>query len=92
MTNRLKENSRGAAPILWAILAIVVLITLGVIFLLAPAFFLAGLLILAGLVILIVFKAHPHGLTAGVVVIVIGAALGFLAQGQQLGLALVHGL
>lgn len=72
------------------VLALVALIVLAVVFLLAPAFFLSLMLIIAGLVVLVVFRAHPWGLALGFVVLILGFALGVLAQGQGLSLALVH--
>lgn len=69
---------------------LVVMIALVVAFLLQPAFFLAVLVVAIGALLLILYHGEPHALGAGIFLIVIGVALGFVAQGHALSLELVH--
>lgn len=86
-----RMDRRGAAsPVLTLPLLIAAIVVL-VIFLLAPAFFLAAILVLAGVAVVALAPAkHPAVLTGGVISIILGALLGFFAEGQALSLALVH--
>lgn len=86
---RMRAN-RGMVPIWAVIIGVFLAVILAIVFVLAPAFFIALLIVIAGMMVL-VLRRTPWGTGVGVALIVIGAALALLAQGQALSIAIVGG-
>lgn len=87
--SRLPRGTMGAAPPHLLVAGLVIFIIMALVFLIAPAFFLALIVILIGGGVLLVYRMHPWGLPIGALLVVLGLALAFFAQGQGLSLALV---
>ncbi len=83
----LKTAIRGNMTV-YAALFVIALVAAVVVILLAPAFLITMIVLLLAGVVFIVFKGHPYGLVAGVLLVVIAILFAVTAQGQGLSLAL----
>lgn len=83
----LKTSIRGNMTV-YAALFVIALVAAVVVILLAPAFLITMIVLLLAGVVFIVFKGHPYGLVAGVLLVVIAILFAVTAQGQGLSLAL----
>ncbi len=89
----LRRSDRAVAgPLAYAGLAVVALIAFLLFAIFFPALLLALLFFIAGIAAFYFGRTSPYGIWIGLLFIVLAAVFGFLAVGQSVSLAIVHGV
>ena len=88
MERRLSGSERGVAQIIYAVAALLAVILAIYVFVFEPALIITVVILAIAAGVFYIFKAHPYGLAAGVVLVVVSVIFALTSQGQGLSLAI----